>query len=377
MAREVGMNKPGNYRQSLIATFDSCPLRARFSLEDTRRTPGALAARGTLLHRALHKAVRIMWANGETRMSVEQGMELLLEVLCQANVPSEEVVPLTMSEMRWARVAMVKWCENPTNAIDTRKILATEERLYADLKLPTGKTVRITGQIDLLLADPPDGLVVVDYKTGFRRPKATRDPEKAAREGTGLTELGWVQWLIYSFLGFENFPSVNRVVFRERHVLWDQERYARMERWEMERLVDVLAAQVALLDQAIDEGPTSERWVPSAGTHCALCANPRACPIMELEKIDLTTVTGRRRVAQEWVVATETRDKRREVLDGLVETYGPIEIPHALGRRVVGWDYDVKGKRNFGIFEPRDIPESPYDEALEAAARDAGVIKDG
>lgn len=367
---------PETYRQSLIATFDSCPLRAKFAILDRRRTPGHLAARGTLLHRAMHKAVRQMWKNGERTFGVEQGMELLLEVLTQQDVPGEEVVPLTMREMRWTRVAMAKWCES--TVLDSRKILATEERLFADLALPTGRTVKVTGQMDLLLADPPDGLIITDYKTGFRRPKNTRNPDsdRALREGTGLTELGWVQWLVYSFLGFANFPSVQRVIFRERHILWDEERYARMERWEMERLVDTLAAQVALLDQAIAEGPDSARWIPTAGPHCALCANPRACPILDDEQIDIVTEEGRRRVAQEWVVSTETRNRRREILDGLVEVHGPIEVLHSDGRRVVGWNYDEKGKRSFGMFEPKDVSESPYDEVLAEAARESGVLVD-
>lgn len=368
--------KPEAYRQSLIAAFDSCPLRARFSLEDDRRTPGALAARGTLTHRALHKAVRSMWEHGERTMSVEQGMELLTDVLCQRDVPADEVVPLPMREMKWCRVVMVKWCEN--TVLDARKVIATEERLFATLKLPD-REVRITGQMDLLLADPPDGIVVVDYKTGYRRPKTQRsstDPDKAAREGTGLTELGWVQNLVYAFLCFENFPSVHRVIFKEVHVLWNEERFARTERWEAERFTDLLAAQVSLLDQAIEEGPASARWVPSGGPHCALCPRPWSCPILDDEQLNVHTEEGRRRVAQEWIVSDQTKDRRRTILDGLVDVHGPIEVPHALGRRVVGWDYDPKGKRSFGVFEPRDIPDSPYDDMMAEATRKAGALEE-
>lgn len=369
------LTKPPAYRQSLIAAFDTCPLRARFSLEDDRRTPGQMAARGTLVHRALHKAVREMWKNGERTYSVEQGMELLTRVLCQTDVPSEEVVPLKMEEMRWARVIMTKWCEN--TVLDARKVLATEERLFADLLLPTGKTVQLTGQLDLLLADPPDGLIVVDYKTGFRRPKkprSTTDPVKVEEEGLGLTELGWVQNLIYAFLCFASFPSIERVIFREIHVLWGEERQARTERWQAERRTDILGAQVALLDQAIEEGPASQRWMASAGAHCALCPRPWSCPVLDDEQLNVHTEAGRRRIAHEWIVAGETKDRRRTVLDGLVELHGPIEVAHSEGRRVVGWDYDPKGKRSFGVFEPRNIPDSPYDEMLVTATREAGTL---
>lgn len=369
------MSEMAQYRQSLIATFDSCPLRARFAMEDVRRTPAPIAARGTLIHRFVHKAIKKMNAVGERTYPVDMGMELLAEVLCQYDVPSEEVVPITMEEMKWARVIAVKWCQSIN--LDSRRMLAAEERFFADLALPIGETVKITGQLDLLLADPPDGLTVVDYKSGFRQPINPRNQEKAEREGSGLTALGWAQWLIYSYLMFENFPSVHRVVFREVHLLRGQERQARMERWEMERLRDVLAAQVSLLHQAVEEGPESPRWVPTAGPHCSMCANPRACPILNDEDIVIDTPEGRQRVAQEWVVAGETKDRRRDILNGLVDVYGPIPVLHSDGRRVVGWDVHPDGKRNFRMFEPKDIPESPYDEVLAEAAREAGVLTDG
>lgn len=369
------MKAPETYRQSLIATFDSCPLRAKFSMEDVRRTPSPIAARGTLIHRFVHKAIKKMHASGERGYPVEMGMDLLTEILCQHDVPSEEVVPITMEEMKWARVIAVKWCE--TVNIDARRMLAAEERFFADLTLPTGETVKITGQLDLLLADPPDGLWVVDYKSGWKRPVEPRNQEKAEREGSGLTSLGWAQWLIYSYLMFENFPSIHRVIFGEHHLLRGEKRYARMERWEMERLRDVLAAQVALLHQAVQEGPDSARWIATAGPHCALCSNPRACPILDDDQLDIETPQGRQRIAQEWVVSTETRKRRRDILDGLVDVYGPIEVLHSDGRRVVGWDIDPNGKRNFGMFEPKEIPESPYDEVLAEAVREAGVLTDG
>lgn len=368
------MTAPETYRQSLIATFDSCPLRARFNLEDVRRTPSPIAARGTLIHRFVHKAVKKMHASGERFYPVDMGMDLMTQVLCQHDVPSKEVVPLTMEQMKWARVIAVKWCENVR--LDARRMLAAEERFFADLVLPTGEKVVITGQLDLLLADPPDGLIVTDYKSGYKRPGTPRNMEKAEREGTGLTALGWAQWLIYCYLMFENFPSIHRVIFKEEHLLWGESRQARMERWEMERLKDVLGVQVALLHQAIQEGPTSARWVPTAGPHCALCSNPRACPILEDEHLEIETPEGRQRVAQEWVVAGETKDRRRAILDGIVEVYGPQEVLHSEGRRVVGWDYLPDGKRKFGMFEPRDIPDSPYDAALAAATREAGVLID-
>ncbi len=379
LSRESDSETPA-YRQSLIATFDSCPLRAKFGREDVRRSPSPLAARGTLLHRAMHQAVREMQREGERRFSVEQGMELLTAVLSQMgpNVESGDVVPLSMREMRWCRVIMTKWCEYVD--LDPAKIIGIERRLTAPLELLNGKTVNITGQLDLLLADPPDGVIVIDYKTGFRSPKTPRtggDPgkiEMAEAEGTGLTELGWVQFLVYSYLCYNQLDWIQRVIFREVHVLRQEERQGRMDAFQMERLTDPLRAQVTLLHQAVEEGPDSPRWVPTAGQHCGFCSKPSACPIMNEAEIDIDTEEGRRAVASQWIVAGARRKEREEYLKGIADAYGPIEVVRQDGQRVVvGWDLEHK---RFGMYEPFEADPSPWDEELERAGRKSGVIQD-
>lgn len=374
------MNIPEQYRQSLIASFDSCPLRAKFSLEDERRTPGPLAARGTLLHRAMHQAVREMQREGERRFSVDQGMELLTDVLSQMgpDVQDGEVVPLPMREMKWCRVIMTKWCEYVD--LDPGKIIGVERRLTAPLTLNNGKTVDITGQMDIIFADPPDGVIVVDWKTGFRRPPTPRtgnDPGKidmAEQEGTALTELGWVQFLVYSYLCFSEMDWIQRVIFREVHVLRQEERQARMDALQMERMTDPLRAQVTMLDEAISAGADSSRWVPTAGAHCALCPKPWACPVMDFAELAPDTEAGRQLIAHQWLVAKEQRASKEEVLKGLVDQYGPIRVRHPEGDRVVGWDME---KKRFGLYEPYDIPDSPWDGKLAEAGLASGFLYRG
>jgi hypothetical protein len=307
-------------------------------------------------------------------------MELLLEVLCQYDVSAEEFVPIPMREMKWARVAVANFCEmTRTNLpIDPRRVIVDEEgrpgelRLYADLPLPNGEVVTITGQIDLLEADPPDGFIIIDYKGGFRKPPKDPDPDPDG-ERSGLTELGWVQQKVYDYLVYQNFPTAQHITFREVHLLWREARSARTERWQTERVLDPLTAQVAALHKAVTEGPNSKRWVPSAGPHCALCANPRACPIRDVEGIPATAAEAQR-LAQEVLVAKAVVNERRPLLYGWVDAYGPIEIPHSDGRRVMGWDMTPDGKRNFRVFEPSDVPESEFDEKLIEEARKAGVL---
>lgn len=366
------MKQPEALRQSLIAAFDSCPRRALFSLLDNRRTPSPLAARGTLFHRWHHRAIEHMQARGEATLAVEQGMEYLAEVLCQREVPPEEVVPLTMREMRWIRVLVTKWCEKFELSVD--RLYAVEERLYADLLLPGGETRQITGQLDILQAGPAaDQATSIDAKTGYARPSEPRDGDVKAQGERGLTELGWVQALIYAVLVFANFPSVQRFTFREWHVFWGEQREVTISRWETERLHDVLAAQVSLLDQAIEGGVDSPRWTESAGPHCAMCARPRDCPIRDEVGIPADEAEARL-LAQEWHVAGEVRKDRAPLLKGWVAEHGPVEVPDSRGRRFVGWELAADGKRTFGLFKPPDVPASPFDPLLVDVAREAGVL---
>lgn len=368
----MGLAHPETYRQSLIAAFDSCPRRALFGLLDERRSPSPLAARGTLFHRWAHQAIELMRANGEDSMPIENGMELLLDVIAQKDVPSEEIVPLKMSEMRWLRVLVAKWCYS--TQISVRNIVDVERRLYAELTLPGGLGTRtITGQLDLLLAGPGAATATsIDQKTGFARPPQPRQGDENGNSDRGLTELGWVQSLIYAFLVFANFPSIERFFFREWHVLWGEAREVMIDRYEVERMTDVLAAQVALMDQAITEGVNSPRWVESPGPHCAMCPRPRECPIREQIAFP-TNEAEARRTAQEWMVAMEVRKDRTPYLKGWVDAHGPIEVPYSKGRRYVGWNTHPDGSRNFGLYEPREDTAS-FDERLEREAREAGVL---
>lgn len=373
---EQTLVRPEAYRQSLIAAFDSCPRRALYSLLSGLRTPGALAARGTLFHRWHHLAIQEMVAHQESQMSVEQGLELLSEVILQRDVSESEIVPLSMRELRWLRVLAVKWCETMVLSVD--RVVATERRLFMDLPLPTGELLRVTGQLDVLLAGPAEGQATsLDAKTGYARPSRSRSHgDEADQEGeNGLTALGWVQSLIYAMLVFANYPAIDTFTFREWHVMWAESREVTIQRWEAERMQDVLAAQVSLLHEAVLAGPGSERWVASPGPHCSLCNGRRHCPIRRQVGIP-TSEAEARQMAGEWVLAAEIRKERAVLLKGYVDAHGPIEVANAHGRRFVGWDYAEDGSRNFTVFEAKPVAGAAVPESLEAAAREAGVLSD-
>lgn len=373
---EQTLPRPDAYRQSLIAAFDSCPRRALYALLNSTRSPSPLAARGTLFHRFAHRAIMEMREHGERAFPVEQGMELLSEVILQRDIPPDEIVPLSMQDLRWLRVLVVKWCERTEMSVD--RIVEVEHRLSMDLVLPTGEVLKVTGQLDTLLAGPADGQATsVDYKTGYARPSRSRaqgdEPDQQGE--SGLTALGWVQSLVYAMLVFANYPSVDSFTFREYHVLWGESREVTIQRWEAERMRDVLAAQVSLLHEAILAGPDSPRWVASPGPHCAFCNGRRHCPIRTQVGIPASEEEARQ-MAGEWVLAAEIRKERAVLLKGWVDAYGPIEVAHAHGRRFVGWDYSPDGSRSFSMFEARPVSGAKVPESLEAAAREAGVLSE-
>jgi hypothetical protein len=372
---EQTLPKLDAYRQSLIAAFDSCPRRALYALLNQQRS-SPLAARGTLFHRFHHKAINEMIAQKEPRMSVEQGLEILSEVILQRDIPPEEIVPLSMRDLRWLRVLVVKWCETMELSVD--RMLPPEQRLFMDLTLPTGEVLRVTGQLDTLIAGPgEDQATSLDAKSGWARPSRSRSQgDEPDQEGeSGLTALGWVQSLVYAMLVFANFPSINVFTFREWHVLWAESREVTIQRWEAERMQDVLAAQVSLLHEAVLAGPDSPRWVASPGAHCALCSGRRHCPIRRQVGIPADEEEARQ-MAGEWVLAAEIRKERAVMLKGFVDAHGPIEVAHSHGRRFVGWDYSPDGSRSFTVFEAKPVAGAAVPESLEAAAREAGVLSD-
>lgn len=153
-------------RQSLLGEFDSCRLATRWSLEGVPSTNPA-QARGILFHRFAGEVLRTLSATGETSIPVAEALEILYEVCAQRDVPDAEVVLCPAEERRLLRILAIKFVTQNVWQMD--RLMAIEERLYADVDYvgPGGDVVtrRITGQPDALLADPPDGLIVLDWKT--------------------------------------------------------------------------------------------------------------------------------------------------------------------------------------------------------------------
>lgn len=374
------MKAPDPLRQSHIARFDACALSLLLDVQAPRRSVGPLAAIGTLFHRWVARAIEEMREQGQTRMPVDHGLSLLLQVLAQRDVPDDEVVHLPLSELKWLRICCVKWCEGgPFNA---SRVMMVEKRLRAAIYVPDGKGGLyeriITGKPDVVVADPPDGVIVIDWKSGWQPPaKLGFEGEQAhgkagVEKAEKLTDQGYAQQVIYGLLILQNLPAVNRVTLREAYLRAGEYRESTIDRFNLERVTDVLGAVIAQMDAAFEAGPESERWLPEAGPHCATCAAPRMCPLYEWEGIP-TDLEEAVLLAREWIVAGQVRKDRLPLLKGWVEQNGPIPIDHGKGRREVGWktwDGETAGPRgNFTLYEPQDAPDSPFDERLRELMR--------
>jgi hypothetical protein len=381
---------PDPLRQSSIARFNNCPLSLLLDAQRPESQSGNMAARGTLFHRWVALVLREMRAEGWTEYPVEMGLEKLLQVLAQVVLEdhgdgfAEQVVHLPMNELRWLRVLATRWCEGTMRGggFNAQRILALDEdgdRLFMPLKVPDGRGGTyervVTGLPDVLVNDPPDGIIVVDWKTGWAKPSKSDD--HVDRQGGGdddgrLSEQGYAQQVIYGALGLFAYPAAQRFTLREAYVMWGEYREATIHRWQLERVLDVLGVIVAQMDAAFSEGPDSDRWIAKAGVHCGICPAVSHCPIKDWEGIP-QNLEEAVLLAREWIVSAQVRKDRLPLLKGWVDAHGPIEIDHGKGRRVVGWpewDGVSKARGTFKLYEPVDAPESPFDAQMEAVLRD-------
>jgi hypothetical protein len=377
------MRAPNPLRQSSIARFDNCALSLLLEFlqpEEKQRQPGLMAARGALFHRWVSRVLAEMRAAGSTEYPVEMGLEKLLQVLAQRDVPDEDVVHLPMRELRWLRVLVTRWCEGTTRGggFNAQRIMAIEERMYMPLAVPDGRGGLyervISGQPDVVVADPPDGVIIVDWKAGWTPParEVDRYDEDNGEKDQRLSDQGYAQQVIYGALALHELPAISRVTLREAYIMAGEYREATIHRWQLERVLDILGVSVSQIDAAFAAGPDSKRWLPTAGVHCGICPAPRRCPLYDWEGIP-TTLAEAQLLAREWIVSATVRKDRLPLLKAWVDIHGPIPIDHGKGRREVGWVPNSTGNgRRFVLYEPEDAPESPFDARMEAVIRDRG-----
>jgi len=329
-----GEGTDGLYRQSVLASWDACPLATKWRIESPD-VQGPEAAAGTLMHSVFAEALRAMRAQQEDRISPEDCLAILNEQLMSPGAPH---VPARF--LRNVRIACIKW--SSANRWRAEHLVDVERRLYAPLYLPlTGELVQVTGQPDALLADPPGGGIVIDHKLTWAVPPKS-----------SISDRGYFQQRSYGYLVLKTYPGLDRCTLREMYPLVDEVREATLYRSDLEEVEAELLAGVVGLEEAKSSG----RWVPQPGAHCRYCPRPAHCPIDAEGRRGggIANLEVARRWAAEWVVADAVKERRTKSLKGWVGDNGPIVVRSDKGEAVLGWKVSrgLEGyatRRSFGL----------------------------
>lgn len=361
--------RPDVYRQSLLKSFEVCPRRALHDIQLpddlSVGNVGSSGDLGSATHAVFRRILETMRKNGEAQIPTQEGIEIMYEVVAGGDwvLPAsdfDDLIRFTLSFCTY-----YKW---------PRPAMALEERLTLDLVCPDGVMRTLTGQPDVIVADPPDGLVIVDYKTGRGKP---RDPRQMPEKGEAivgkeyLSDTGTFQLKIYGLLALHRYPAAQRVTLREAWIRFGERREAVLGRDELEHVEREVALKMMLLDRAIDDGPHGKLARPRAGKQCLKgCPVKRSCPI-PAEQRGLGALDSPQTAdaeAARFVVVDALRQEQRDALKAYHEQTG--HAPEVGDGTVMRWRPKASGKgRDFGVFDPEVIDV----EARERA--DAEVVE--
>lgn len=386
-------------RQSLLSGYDDCNLSAYFELEYARGWSTHPQAQGTLFHRYAAECLREMRRHGHETIPVTVAREILVEVCAQRALPARDIVRMPMRMMPELRMAADKFAKD--NSFSVGKIVDVERRMTVPITYRDANgeliTRELTGQLDALLFDPPDGAIVLDWKSSWGLPPEPRDAptgEYSDEELKGLSYHGYFQQRFYGWLVMKTYPNVNKVTLREFYVRKTKVRRATLHRHQLDHVEEELRILAEAFDRAVMQGSPMKLlrgdeegyvdldalgfWSPSPGRHCGFCTRATMCPIEEDTRVAAGAAATSEASAARWAAKLQQADRIREMAieacKGWVEMGGaPIPVRWSKGRRVLGW-YTTKRGRRFGFFTP-DLSDrgghSDYDERLRDAMRES------
>ena len=355
------LTHPEVYRQSLLNGFTTCPRRTKFGLlageEHTVGWVGHSGDLGTALHAVAREILRTLYRQGEPQMPTQEAIEVLYEVVGQLpfTLPTE-----ALDDLRWLTLAFAGYRWNP------KRILALEEEIRVPIECPDGQWRTLKGQPDILMADPPTGLIVIDLKSGRARPKGPRiEPEQGEIVEGREYLAGMFQGTTYSLLGLHTYPAARRVIFRELHLRSGQVRQMTLGRDELEHVERQLAHTMMQIDRAIGEGPKSELWAPRPGSHCTRrCPVARSCPIPREQRGEggIATEIQARDAARALAVLEGQRAALISQLKAWVKDPNN-PLPMANDHEFAGWNPPLGRGRRFGLWDV-EVLEQPQEEAV-------------
>jgi hypothetical protein len=348
-------------RQSLLSDFDNCALTSAFGVAYETGWSSHPAARGTITHRTIAKALRELVVNddGSGRLSVDVVVDgILPDVIRQAEatdgvgwdvngelVPApaggkpeaEDVVCVPLREIAQARISLKAWAANVRFTV--ANIAGIEKRFEATVTYPDGHGGHVervvTGQLDVLLIEG-DTAIVIDWKDTFAIPPESK-----------ISEEGYFQQRVYALLTFLFYPRVQRVVLREYYVRYaagksvdrkgraiNPVREATVERYNLPEIEAEVSALVERFDRAHEVG----RFKVAPGSHCSYCAMPSKCPIPAEVRREgrITSAAEAEEVAGSVQRAEAIADQGRKALRPWVRNHGAVHVKDAKRPRVFG-----------------------------------------
>lgn len=327
-------------RQSLLRTYDQCPQAAVWDAEGYQDYSTGPQALGTALHAVAEEIVRTLVKQDEEQMPTEEAITVMREVMARKEMP--HLSSKLMDDLRMLTLRFAEYTWTP------KYVRWLEERLFVDIACPDGITRTVTGQPDIMLADPPDGAIVVDLKSGQARPAAPRNPDDP-QEWTKdkgrpyLSERGHFQLDVYGLLVLKTYPRVNRVTLRELHVRWGETREAVLMRDDLEHLEPRVATALMNLDLTLRGEREPE---PRPGVWCRNCPRPTSCPIPWEERVGgtLTSEEEALSYARIFAVVEPLRGRLIKELKTYVDQ-GDGKAIDLNDSNIVGWDREGTGRR--------------------------------
>lgn len=371
-------------RQSVLSTWDDCPLSSYFELAFDQGWSTHPQAAGTIFHRFAAECLRTMRTTDNATIPTQEALEILAETIRQRGLPLHERVRIPLREIPVLRMAAIKFAKD--NKFTVRKIMDIEKRLEATLAYVDEngeiRERRLTGQPDVLIAEGSSELIIVDWKKTWALPPE-KDPEA---ENPGISYHGYFQQFFYAWLIFKNYPSIKKVTLREFYAMRTKARSATLHRGELEKIEERLGIAVMEFDAALAFGKPKKLklgkslgpWQPQPGKHCSYCAASHRCPIPKTrrETIVVRTPEQASEAVAMLAVIEPLRKKIREALRPWVEENGPVAAKWSKGRLVFGLKANKNGRPDLKFFTPegadRPIERMPEDRPMEDALRRAG-----
>jgi RecB family exonuclease len=234
-------------------------------------------------------------AGGETATSASQGFGLVVHALADRIVKGDLAgdpgsVPELMAhidkvwgqipfrtpwsaakeraEVEQALTRFVQWHGRP----GARTVLATEQQLRAEVTLPDGQQVSLTGYADRLEVDDDGRVVVIDLKTTKYPPT---DKELAANPQLGLYQHAVAHGAVDDLLGRRAEPGGAELVQLRKSVRGAAKVQTQDPQEPGEDGHTSIERQLMQAVRAV----RSEEFEARAGDHCTRCAFQVTCPV--------------------------------------------------------------------------------------------------